>query len=119
MRDHKRTKELALKSYKFELSTRYNNINANPTKKFAYLAHISMHKRQETRLQTLGSIKGNFIYDPLAPVFFGVNFNTKICFELYYGQSRDKRHRLTTEKVKSRSPRMCSPAHVDVLNNYF
>ena len=42
MRDYKRTKELALKSYKFELSTRYNNINANPTKKFAYLAHISI-----------------------------------------------------------------------------
>ena len=48
-----------------------------------------MHKRQETRLQTLGSIQGNIIYDPLALVFFGVNFNTKICFELYYGQSRD------------------------------
>ena len=78
-----------------------------------------MHKRQETRLQTLGSIQGNIIYDPLALVFFGVNFNTKICFEIYYGQSRDKRHRLTIEKVKSRSPRMCSPAYVDVLNNYF
>lgn len=33
----------------------------------------------------LGSIQGNIIYDFLVFVFFGVNFNIKICFEFYYG----------------------------------